>query len=381
MVKQTGIPKTAAISISDMLDNCAKIKPGQEVLLMAHIDGLYGSDNMVDEQAIAWIQYAVQSRGANASVLWIDEPATPHAWRFPPVVKAAMGGCDVLINHSFNLVMEEIAEFREYIFEKKIKMVRNMATTSTLLCTDWAQTPHELVSEIRYQSSKPFTGGMHWKMVDDNGTHLEGAILDALKTFPGLPYSARREEAGYYHPWPEWVHPPVNISDTSGEFVFDCMLSWWSRYIGISPYFSEPIRLIIKDCRITDIKGGKEAEALRRFLGYMRGKLGDEVFDFNAFHFGVHPRAFVMEHQCANILHRRLIEHSHSSNIHVHIGTPPSNPKYPYWMHVTGDTRTATLQVGDTLVYDRGYLTAMDHPAVIEIAKKYPRRPGLIEKR
>lgn len=374
-----GIPTAAVVSISDMLDKCAKIKPGQEVLLLAHIDGLYGSDNMVDEQAISWIQSAAQARGANASVLWIDEPATPHAWRFPPVVKAAMAGCDVLINHSFDLVVEEIAEFREYIAEKKVKMVRNMATTAALLCTEWAQTPYELVSEIRYQSSKAFIGGAPWKMTDDNGTHLEGVIVDPLNRpgVPGMPYSSRREEAGYYLPWPEWVHPPVNVSHTSGEFVFDCMLSWWSRYIGISPYFNEPIRMIIKDCRITDIHGGQEADALNRFLEYMKGAVGEGVYDFNTFHFGVHPQARVNDHQCPNILHRRLIEHSHSSDIHVHIGAPPSNQNYPYWMHITGDIRTATLQVGDSLVYDKGYLTFLDDKAVIAVAKKYIGRPGL----
>ncbi len=181
MVAQFGIPKGATISINDMLENCAKVKPGQEVLILAHIDGLYGGDNLVDQDAIAWIQAAVQARGANASVLWIDEPAKPHAWRFPPVVKAAMSACDILINHSFNIVTEEITEFREYIAERKIRMVRNFATTAPLLCTAWAQTPYELVSEIRYQSSLPFKDGAAWQLTDENGTHLEGIIRDLTK--------------------------------------------------------------------------------------------------------------------------------------------------------------------------------------------------------
>ena len=112
MTGVTGIPRGAAVAVDDMLEHCAMIKAGQEVLILAQIDGLYGGDNLVDEQAISWIQAAVQHRGANASVLWIDEPARPHAWRIPPVVKAALKGCDVLINHSFDLVVEEIMEFR-----------------------------------------------------------------------------------------------------------------------------------------------------------------------------------------------------------------------------------------------------------------------------
>jgi hypothetical protein len=375
-----GIPRGAAISINDMLDNCAKIQAGQEVLLMAQVDGLYGGDNLVDVEAISWIQSAIQLRGANASVLWIDEPAKAHAWRFPPVVKAAISACDVFINHSFDLTFEEITEFKQYIWNQKKLFVRNFATTAPLLCSTWAQTPHELVNEIRYQAALPIKEGLPWQLTDSNGTHLSGKVLPALN--PGHPrfttYSVRREEVGYYRPWPEWVHPPINLADTSGIFIFDCMLSWWSRYIGISPYFNKPIRLTIDNNRITKIDGGDEAEALKRFLAAMKECLGDGVYNFKALHFGVHPNASVSKHQCPNPLYRRLIEHSHSSNIHVHIGAPDSIPaSYPYWVHITGDIRTATFKVGDTLIHDRGYLTALDNPVVRSIEAKYPGRPGL----
>jgi hypothetical protein len=91
----------------------------------------------------------------------------------------------------------------------------------------------------------------------------------------------------------------------------------------------------------------------------------------------VHPQAVVAPHQCPNDLHRRIIEHSHSCNLHVHIGAPPSNETYPYWMHITGDIRCPSLKVGDTVVYDNGHLTALDSPGVKAVAAKYPGRPGV----
>ncbi|OGO22996.1 MAG: hypothetical protein A2144_12410 [Chloroflexi bacterium RBG_16_50_9] len=110
----------------------------------------------------------------------------------------------------------------------------------------------------------------------------------------------------------------------------------------------------------------------------MRERLGDAVYEFSQLHSGVHPQAAVGPHQCPNPLYRRLIEHSYSSNIHVHIGPPAYAVDYNhYWMHCTGDIRTATFRVGDTLVHERGHLTALDHPAVLAIAAKYPDRPGL----
>ncbi len=379
MSTSSAIPRDAAIAINDLLEHGAKIQPGQEVLLLAHIDGLYGGDNLVEEEAIAWIQSMIQIKGARASVLWIDEPAKTHAWRFPPIVKAAMSACDVMINHSFDLVVEENLEFRNFVNERKIPMVRNFATTAPLLCTAWARTPQELVNEIRYQSSLPIQAGLPWQLTDANGTHLEGKIL-AANPFSHLgfaSYSGRRQESGYYWPWPEWVHPPINLDKTSGIFIFDLMLSWWPRYIGVSPYFNQPVRLTIDNGRIIKIEGGDEAEALKRFLGVMKERVGEGVYDFNALHFGVHPQAAVAPHQCPNTLYRRLVEHSHSSNIHVHIGAPPANDKYPYWMHCTGDIRTATFRVGTTVIHDKGYLTALDSPAVKAIAAKYPGRPGL----
>jgi hypothetical protein len=375
----SGIPQAAAISINDMLDYCAKIKPGQEILLLAQVDGLYGGYNLVDREAISWIESAIRLRGAHASVLWIDEPAKLHAWRFPPIAKAAIAACDLFINHSFDLTHEEIMELRHFLEDRKKFMVRNFATTAPLLCSTWAQTPQELVNEIRHQAALLIKEGASWQLTDNNGTHLEGQILPAVD--PKSPwfktYSMSREETGYYLPWPEWVVPPIRLTHTSGIVIFDRMLSWWSRYIGIPPYFKKPIQVKVENCRITGIEGGDEADTLSRFLSSMQQRLGEGVYNFNALHFGVHPQATVSSHQCPDILYRRLIEHSHSSNIHVHIGAPAATADYPYFVHITGDIQTATFRIGDTLVHDRGHLTALDHPKVRAVAAKYPGRPGL----
>ena len=233
MTSASCIPEGAAVAISDLLDNVAKIRSGHEVLLLAHIDGLHGSDNLVDETAINWIMNGIQERGANASVLWIDEPDRPFKWRIPPVLKSAMAGCDVFINHSFNLVTEDIRLMRDYFMELGIRYVRNFATTSSLLNTAWAQTPSELIAEIRHQSGALFQEGQQFELKDENGTALWGKIVaPSHMWFPS--YACYREEGGGYLPWPEWCFPPINLKNVNGVIIFDRMLSWWSRYIGIS---------------------------------------------------------------------------------------------------------------------------------------------------
>ncbi len=372
-----GITRGAAVAINDLLDHCLEVKPGDEVVIASHVDGLYGGDNLVDPQAVAWIQAALQARGANPSILWIDEPAKMHHWRVPPVFMAALKACKVFINQSFDLTIEELKTIQDTATEYGVTLGRNYATTPGLLNSPWVQTPYELVSEIRYQACIPFgKGGMPYEITDEKGTQISGMV--APPNHPRFPtYTRRRHEGPGYRPFPEWVFPPINVTDTSGTIVFDRMLSWWSRYIGISPVFKDPIHLTIEKNKITRIEGGEEAAALRGFLKTMEPKLGQEAYNFPEIHSGVHPQAVVSPQQCDHPIIRRVIDHSDACNIHFHIGAPWPRPEYPYWLHITGDLRTATWKIGDHLVHDRGHLTALDHPNVKAIAEKYPDRPGL----
>jgi hypothetical protein len=372
-----GITRGAALAINDLLDNCLQVKPGDEVVIASHVDGMYGGDNLVEPQAISWIQAALQARGANPSILWFDEPARMHQWRVPPVFLAALKACNVFINNSFDLTIEELKIIQETATEYGVTLGRNYATTPGLLNSPWVQTPYELVSEIRYQACVPFgKGGMPYEIRDDNGTRITGKILPP--NHPRFPtYTRRRNEGPGYRPFPEWVFPPINVADTNGTIVFDRMLSWWSRYVGVSPVFRDPIRLTIEKNKITRIEGKEEATALRDFLKSMEPKLGQEAYNFPEIHSGVHPCAVVAPQQCDHPLIRRVVDHSESCNIHFHIGAPWPRPEYPYWLHITGDLRAATWRIGDHLVHDQGHLTALDHPKVKEVAAKYPDRPGL----
>lgn len=379
-VTENSIPAAAQISINDLLDHGAHMKPGQRVALIAYLDGIYGGDNVVDTLAINWIRRTIEERGNKVEVLWVDEPARAHAWKFPDQIRAVIERNDLIINHAFDLTMEEVIPFRQFIGrnvrEGKIApMVRNFATTAPLLCSTWAQTPQELVSEIRLQSSLCIKAGLKWKLTSPNGSHLEGVILP--NPVPDMRYGTRREEGGSWYPWPEWVVPPIAIGETSGVFTFDSMLSWWSRYIGINPVFSRPVTITVKDGWLTKIEGGEEANAIRRFLDDMKQRCGESAYKFDQLHWGVHPQAHISPQQCPNVLYRRLIDHCHSSNMHVHIGSPEPNAQYPYWAHVTGDARDTTLSIGDQVIYKDGHLTALDHPAVLAVAAKYPGRPGL----
>lgn len=382
---ENAIPRAALTSIADLLDYTLRVRAGLKVLLVAYLDGLYGGDNLVDRNAIHWIAQQLELRGAIPEVLWVDAPARMHTWEFPEVIRAAMDRNDRAIFHSFDLVVEEMIAFRKFLYaydktppapDYKITVVRNLATTGSLLCTEWAQTPQELVSEIRHQAGRRLQAlvGEKWELSDPLGTQLSGVVLPCSSGFGS--YDARRERRTQT-PWPEWVVPPIHLSETSGTFVFDRTLSWWSRYIGISPFFDKPVQLLIRDNKIVSIEGGSEADAIRSFLKDLEGRTAGGVYNFDQMHFGVHPQAHVAEHQCPSVLHRRLIEHCHTSNFHVHVGSPIPTDAYPYWPHITGDIRQPTFRIGNTLMHDAGRLAVLDDPAVKAVAARYPGRPGL----
>jgi hypothetical protein len=379
----TVVPRAAQIAISDLLDYALRVRNGHKVLLVAHEDGLYGGDNLVDQDAIGWISQALEERGAIPEVLWISDEAKVFEWKFPEVVRAAIDRNDLAIFHTFNLVVEEILELRRYVRGSSKRgaapgfnttFIRNFATTAPLLCSAWAQTPHELVSEIRHRAGARLQEqvGTQWELTDPLGTHLTGTLMEP-KVFR---YDERREKTAIT-PWPEWVVPPIATGEASGTLVFDRTLSWWSRYIGVPPFFEKPVALTIREGKIVGIDGGSEADALRSFLKELEGRTGEGVYNLDTLHFGVHPQAHVAPQQCPNILYRRLVEHCHTCNLHWHIGSPKATEAFPYMVHITADIRRPTFRIGDMLMHEDGHLTVLDDPAVLAVAERYPGRPGL----
>lgn len=363
------IPRNVAESLNDMLDNCVQVQPGEKVLVVAHLDGLSGGPNLVDRETVAWTQDGVRARGAYATELWLDEPVGGlHGWRVPAALKAAMAGVDAVISYSFDLPTEEIRELGEIAREKNVRLIRGFASTAPLLASDWARTPWELVAEVRLKAAEAIKPNQPFTLTDPNGTNLVGKTAD-------FSFRAERRRT----PFPEWVYPPVNLVDVEGELVFDRMLSWWSRYVGIPPFFREPIRLSIKQGRIVNFAGGTEAQSLKRFYSSLNDRFGSSVYELSALHGGIHPNAAVSERQCPDPLKRRWVEHSHTSNIHFHLGNVRQQEGWNHMLHVTGDVRHATWKVGESTLMDKGYLAVLEDPEVRSIAARYPDRPTITQ--
>lgn len=383
------IPPEAATAINDMLDCCAKLERDQHVLILAATDGLYGGQNLVDETVIAWIQAGVQSRRAHPTVMWVDMPARRSvmwpdiptketAWKIPPIIKNAMKGADILINHVADLSSEEhLKEWPALLKDLEVPMIRNMATTAPLMMSDWARTPHDLVAEIRYRTAEMVVPDVKWSLTHPNGTHLEGMVGPAPGR--GGQYAYWRRD-GYYRPWPDGIYPAVNPVDTNGILVFDQMMPVWAKNIGVPVKFERPVRITVTRNQMTRVEGGPEAKAIQGFLTALARQVGEEnAFEIRGPHGGSHPHAKVTPAQCPDDDYREFIASFHPDAVHMHLGQGGNTKSFPFNLHTAAEVRGgATFKIGDKVLHDSGRLTALDDPRVIEVAARYPNRPGLM---
>ena len=381
------IPPKAATTVNDLLDNCACVRAGQHVLILAAHDGLRGGTNIVDEATVGWIEAGVRQRAADARVIWVDMPERPTViwpdiatrdtvWRIPAEVKAAMKEADLLISHVFDLSSEEhIKELPETLREIELPMVRNMASTAPLLMTDWARTPHDLIAEIRYRMGELIVAGEPWELTHPNGTHLRGMVGPGPRTRPTYIYWRRD---GFYRPFPDGIYPAVNPVDCEGIYIFDRMMPIWARNIGVPPLFSQPVTFTVEQNHVAKVEGGTEAETLRGFLSALAKALGeDHAYEIRAPHGGVHPSALVTPAECPDEDYREFIASFHPSSLHMHLGQGGRNKNFPYSLHTACEIRGGTLTVGGLKVHDGGRMAVLDHPSVLEVAARTPDLPGV----
>lgn len=385
------IPAAAAIAIGDMLDNCAQIEAGQHVVVVAARDGLYGGFNIVDECVIDWIQMGLAERGADVSVVWMDVPSRPSvvwgenrdmgtAWRIPPSVKAAMKAADVIVSNVFDLSYEEELREMQEVVDGGVKFVRNMATTAALISSPWALTPYELVSEIRFQASDFGAPGDSWELTHPNGSQLSGTIEKPWddRHFGGWErYGAYRASLSPYRPFPEGIQVPWRTVGASGTAIVTEFGVIWARHIGLPQPFDRPVTIQVEDNRMIRFEGGEEARILTEFYNYLSRYMGEDAYLVGALHGGIHPSARVTALQCPSPRYRAFVEHHHWGSVHFHAGNHRDVPGMPYATHISAEFRGAELRVDGKVLYGGDRLSVATHPKVLEIAARYPDRPGL----
>ena len=242
-------------------------------MLVAGNDGMYGGVNIVDSETISWLHSAIVQRGADATVVWCDIPYRPmvlwgdgadpgKAWRVPKIVAAAMKGADCIVSNAVDLTFEEeLRETADILEEHNIPYARNMATTGSLLTSNWGLTPYELVSEIRVQACALAVPGAKWVMTHPNGSHIEGYVVkpDDMDDY------AHYRDIGVYRPFPEGVWSSIRARDAEGVGIINEIGVIWARHIGVPCPFKQPVKVFHRkraDQKIRRRSRSRDADAL-----------------------------------------------------------------------------------------------------------------------
>ena len=259
-----------------------------------------------------------------------------------------MKGADCIISNAVDLTFEEeLRETADILEEHNIPYARNMATTGSLLTSNWGLTPYELVSEIRVQACALAVPGAKWVMTHPNGSHIEGYVVKP----EDMDDYAHYRDIGVYRPFPEGVWSSIRARDAEGVGIINEIGVIWARHIGVPCPFKQPVKVFIEKGQIKKFEGGAEAETLTRFYQFISKYLGDAAYEVRGFHGGVHPSAILEPHQCPNAPYRHFIEHHHWSSFHFHMGNSRRSKTFPYLMHISAELRGGDLKIGDKYVY------------------------------
>jgi len=361
--------------VDDMLANCGRVEAGQKVLIVAALDGLAGGHNLVDRETVDLIFNGAQRLGADPAILWLDMTQPDPAHRvIPSILEHAVAGSDIVVALAQDLSWEENVEFRSLLRTHKVPVIRQMATTLSMLSSPWGQLPYELVAQIRFAIGSVMKEGAKFTINHENGTSLEGKIALPAEGSSFSTFTQRRTN-DLYRPFPEGVYVPMGTEEVDGVLVFDSMMPSAAHFMGVPYRFDQPIRMTIEGRYVRKVEGGAEAAALRDFLAAASQEFGEEVYNASGFHGGVHPYASLSPETCPNALYREFVEHHHISSVHFHLASAVERKDIGHRLQFTAEVRGTDFQVDGHHVLQQGRSCALEDPGVLEVASRYMHIP------
>ncbi len=333
------------------------LKKGEEVLLVCPTDS--------DEMEVHAVTIAVEEAGGIPSVIYVKPPTLSKTARTGTLMEAQCAA-DVVL--SLGAFTDKHVQLLEYL-------TREMAIIVGSLKSSGARFPLEVFYAIgrKVFDQVQQEDGTEIRLTSPGGTDIAAEIWreQAGGGF-GLIQGMVPGEFLVFPPGVFCIDPPKNIN---GKAVFE-------SYSGFGQ-LSKPMQFTIEDTYVTHVGGGWEADALKmQWKGIKDANYVCEI------EFGMNPKAEVdLTQGWKGRVANGIISLAQRSPRTLHIGTgdhkfmgspkrvvgvsdsyPPGKGKT---LHMDGIMAFPTLIVGGETVIDRGNLTALKDPKVIEVASKY----------
>lgn len=276
--------------------DCAGAGPDSRVYVLSE----HGA---VDDAVADTIAAAARDRGAAVESVWVDPipKATPDT--IPDAALAAYRRGDIVISHFPSLTREALHP--HFPGETRVR-VPNRARTESLLGSDWARFPYSVQRAIAELLEAKMAPGRPWRITSPAGTDLNG-VFGGAGGEVGAAFFVAGEQGRARKNFPGGVHDPRACGQLDGVLMVEYM-----DHVDQAED-DPPVRVEIKDCRITEISGGADDGRLRDAIAASDGWI-------DSWHAGVNPRTVCPVERRDNS--RSWFGYSHCSPaiMHYHLG-------------------------------------------------------------
>lgn len=385
------------IQLSDLIegakncvDNVAKVKKGEEVLILA--------DTTVDPDVVSAYRIAAELAGGTVSVLTLKSAiagAGPNkildegyfvSW--PKIAWHAMTAANVCLNLSYFIEVHSLfgaaqTQWVEKFIDLKnnygTRLVRVQIAVKETLASAWAKFPEPLLQYIGAYAHQQVldaaagdTKNAAVKLVDPEGTDLS---FQGFGFVVNWRFGGEKDETS---PWKDFGSYNVGLQPADPEPNAEGVIVSSALHTGPIPR----MKITVKGGRGVDIEGGGEV-GLRWLRDWKKNP--DFVSTGRAFSahkqpginwleecmYATHPKAFRVGtkymYSGTEADHSWFTGSRRSGTLHMAFGGGVGKQ----YRHRDVEIFFPTLTVNQTTIIDKGRLTILDDPKVIQEAQKY----------
>lgn len=369
-------PQHLFAGVRTFVDDHCRIRRGEEVLVL--------SDTSVDPTVIEVFAEAARSLGGRVSTMVMPYEEIRLATvedRFPPAVKAAMCGTDVILLVALGIIAHYHPSVRPFVtamLEHGARLVFAPGDAE-IMASEFSRFPFELVKGIGDWVFQRWARGSTITMTDRNGTDFRCAIIH--RAMGGGPAAGVRvrgaNEPGVPGTFvtPAAAQGPMHtLPKASGVAVFDEI-----EYPG---FLSQPLRWEFEsrpgDERLSwvrRIEGGVEADRLREVIERLQHAGWQAANLFSEIQWGLSPKMPFRTNPLYGKGYHGMAMTRRAGVVHFGIGSPPSraagNLAEAAPLHTHGHIFFPTMMFDAEPIIIDGHLVALDDPQIQKLAERF----------
>lgn len=324
---------------SNCVIDCARVKEGDQVYIL-------NQEGAVEDEVSNVIREVAEKQGAKAKVVW--GKAIPKGTdEVPEILLDAYRLGDVVISHYPSLRRESLYA---HVQGDRRPRATNRATNRELLQSEWARFPYSLQLAIIKNIDDILASGKKWRITSPKGTDVRGEMGASDSAVAQAYFLKGEDNTRASRNFPGGVHTPLMSVRAEGVIVVD--------HASISGFIStaEPVRIELKDGRVTSISGGDEAGKIREELAKTDGFL-------DSWHAGTNPKTILPHNRKVDPRAWWVYAHCSPMVLHFHLGRSHAP--------VNVATFNQTLYVDGRKIYEEGRLAILEDTKVEAAAKRF----------